>query len=251
MPHNPFSISRFRKHDNGTGSVDAQTSLPKPTMQSHVPTQNVKDQNVATPSLKAPRDLWKQAFDSLSQKDRDALRAPDANVSQGDASSKIAAIEEVIGVTKRKYEEYCQRGWHTKKGDTTRETNVRIRTKEILCSALEFKQIVDQGLKFDPSGYGTIVWAAVSGALTLMQNDKDKMEAIYDSAAVMTAILPKYAIIESQYRDQPAQEQAAFEDRILDLYAALLRYAAHIKVKENHASAGKFWPLHTRHSQDG
>lgn len=246
-----FSKERWRNHDTGTGSMDAQTSLPTPTTQSNVPAQSVQAQNVATAPLKAPRDLWKEAFDVLSQKDRDALRAPDANVSQGDASSKIAAIEEVIGVTERKYEEYCQRGWYTKKGDTTRETNMRIRTKEILCSALEFKHIVDQGLKFDPSGYGTIVWAAVSGALTLMQNDKDKMEAIYDSAAVMTAILPKYAIIESQYRDQPTQEQAAFENRILDLYADLLRYAAHIKAKENHSSAGKFWTLDIEYPQDG
>jgi len=45
----------------------------------------------------------------------------------------------------------------------------------------------------------------------------------------MARILPKYAVVESQYRDQPLQEQAAFEDRLIAVYTALLQYASEAK----------------------
>jgi hypothetical protein len=144
----------------------------------------------------------------------------------------------VIDLTKREYKDYCTRGWHTKKGDKTKETNVRIRAKETLCSALQFKDIIDNGLQFDPSGYGKIVWGVISGALRLLQNNMDRVDAIFDSAAEMAKILPKYAIVEAQYRDRPLQEQGALEERIVNVYSALLQYTAEAQKGLNQSIAG-------------
>lgn len=115
---------------------------------------------------------------------------------------------------------------------------MRIRSKEIMCAALQFKEIVDAGLKFDPSGYGTIVWGVLSGALTLVKNDKDKIDAVFDSAAAMARFLPKYAIIEDHYRDRPTQDQNVFEDQIVQVYLAILKYAACVQKELNRSVTG-------------
>ena len=152
--------------------------------------------------------------------------------------SQLDAVEKVKELTVVKYEAFCRRGWHTEKGDTIKETNVRIKAKEIMCSALQFKGIVDAGLKFDPSGYGTIVWGVLSSVLQLVQNDKEKVDAVFDSAAVMARFLPKYAIIEDQYRDRSTQEQNGFEDFIQAVYVAILKYAACVQKELSQSVAG-------------
>ena len=131
------------------------------------------------------RDIWKEAFDSLPQQERDALRAFDENDRKENIPPKIIAVENVIKVTQSEYEEYSKRSWHIRRGDITRETNLRILAKETLISALKFKDIIDQGLKFDPSGYGTVVWVVVSGAMTLVQNDNDRVVAVFGASTVM------------------------------------------------------------------
>lgn len=54
-------------------------------------------------------------------------------------------------VMELKYGSYCLRGWHIRKVDRTKEMNVQVRAKEMLCSAPQFKSMVDAGLKFDTS----------------------------------------------------------------------------------------------------
>ena len=190
------------------------------------------------PRKKVTRDLWNEAFALLSQEECDVLRPAGRDGKPGDLISQQGAVENVIKLTEVKYKEFCRRGWHTGKGDTIKETNVRIKAKEIMCSALQFKDIVDAGLKFDPSGYGTIVWGVLSGVLTLVQNDKEKVDAVFDSAAVMARFLPKYAIIEHHYRDRTTQEQNAFENLIQEVYVAILKYAAYVQKGLSQSVAG-------------
>lgn len=144
-----------------------------------------------------------------------------------------------MDLTEVKYQEYCKRGWHTKKGDTTKETNIKVKAKEIMCAALQFDGIVKAGLKFDPSGYGMTVWGVLSGVLTLVQNDKDRANAVFDSAAVLARYLPKYAIIEDHYRDRQTQQQKAFEDQIRNVYTSILKYAACVQKQLDISVAGK------------
>jgi hypothetical protein len=211
---------------------------PEPAARLPAANQAVPPQGNNPPQKKVVRDLWSEAFASLSQEDREVLRPAGRDGKPGDAISQRVAVEKVLELTEVKYEEYCRRDWHTKKGDTTEETNARIKAKEIMCSALRFKDIVDAGLKFDPSGCGTIVWGVLSGVLTLLQNDKKKVDAVFDSTAVMARFLPKYAIMEDHYRDRPTQEQNAYEDQIEQVYVAILKYAACVQKELNRSVAG-------------
>lgn len=222
----------------GGGAAQSSESLARSRSPSPSPSPTPNSVRIV-PVVEHSRDLWKEAFDSLDKDQCDTLQ-DGASMGTQDA---ICTVDTVIDLTEREYKDYCTRGWHIKKGDKTKETNVRIRAKEILCSALQFKDIIDRGLKFDPSGYGTIVWGVVSGGLQLLQNDTDRAEAIFDSAAEMAKILPKYAVVEAQYRDWPLQEQAAFEGRIVAVYSALLLYAAEVKKGLDKSFAGTNpWP---------
>jgi hypothetical protein len=207
--------------------------------------QSVKPSNESSnankndgPQLAAPtkqrRDLWKEAFTSLSKDQQDALQ-DEADKSRMDS---IKTVNSVIELTEKEYKDYCARGWHTKQGDTTPETNVRIQARTILCSALQYKDVIEQGLKFDPTGYGTIVWTVVSGGLQLLQNNADRTDAVFGSAGTMSQMLSKYAIVEAQYRDWQLQEQVAFEDRLIEVYTALLRYAVDAKLELDKSLAG-------------
>ena len=228
--------SSFRHSKDKSSSEDAMPGSQRlgPEPDARKPAVSSQDNK----SLKAPRDLWDEAFVSLSQEDRNALQPPRSAGRASDIMSRQMEVEKVIELTEIKYKEYCRRGWHTKKGDVSKETNVRIKAKETMCSAMQFKTFVDASLKFDPSGYGTIVWGVLSGVLTLVQNDKDKVDAVFDSAAVVARYLPRYAIIEAHYRDRPTQEQTAFENQIMHVYAAILKYAACVQKELNRSVAG-------------
>ncbi|KAG6355225.1 hypothetical protein INS49_004306 [Diaporthe citri] len=108
-----------------------------------------------------------------------------------------------------------------------------------MCAALQFDDIVKVGLMFDPSGYGTIVWGVLSGVLKLVQNDKNRADAVFESAAVLAKFLPKYAIIEDHYRDRQTQEQKAFEDQIRNVYASILKYSACVQKQLDLSIAGR------------
>lgn len=209
------------------------SSIPSTVVTSTAP----KPDGTANPKV---RNLWQEAQEQLSDRQRDIL-----NISKNDEQLKLPdlsddILETVIKRTEEEYKNYNLRGWHSKKGDKTRETNVRIQAKEILCSALEFKSFVDSGMKFDPSGYGVIVWTVVSGGLQLLQNDKDRLEAVFDSSAVLSRLLPKYAIVESQYLDWKTDKQKTFEDLIIEVYAALLRYAAEVSIELGIKTGSKY-----------
>lgn len=173
------SLFKSKKDKEAKGLADgghaSAVKGPGPELAASPPTatQAVPPQGNSPPQTNVPRDLWSEAFATLSPEDREFLRPVGGDEKPSDASSQLAAVEDVMERTEVKYKEYSQRGWHTKKGDTTKETNIRVKAKDIMCSALQFKNIVDAGLKFDPTGYGTIVWGVVSGLLTLVQNDKE------------------------------------------------------------------------------
>lgn len=190
------------------------------------------------PQEKVVRDLWSEAFASLPENDQQILRPADQDGTPADRAAQLATVEKVMELTEVKYKDYCKRGWHTRRGDTTKETNIKIKAKEIMCAALQFDDIVKAGLKFDPSGYGTTVWGVLSGVMTLVQNDKNRADAVFDSAAVLARYLPKYAIIEDHYRDRKTQEQKFFEDQIKNVYTSILRFTACVQKELNISIAG-------------
>ena len=92
-----------------------------------------------------PKNLWQDAFDKLDDDKKAILEA------LGD--SRII-VETVIKQTEEKYKEYKEGGFKIKRGNGKSEINVRDAAKKILKSALRFKDLIDAGVKFDPTGHG-------------------------------------------------------------------------------------------------
>lgn len=229
-----LSKSPIKEHGGRVqGSVPVVPTAPQTTDPAITPLGHDKIQENGV------RNLWREAFTSLPQDDREILPVPDGDGTPGDKASHLAAVERVKELTEVKYEEYCKRGWHTKKGDTTKETNIKIKAQDIMCAALKFDSIVKAGLKFDPSGYGATVWGVLSGVLTLVQNDKDRADAVFDSVEVLARFLPKYAIIEDHYLDRKTQHRNRFEDQIKNVYISILKYAACVQKELNRSLPGK------------
>jgi len=92
-----------------------------------------------------PKNLWQDAFGKLDDDKKATLEA------SGDNS---IIVEKVIKQTEEKYKEYKESGWKIKRGKGKSEINVRDEAKKILISALRFKDLIDAGVQFDPTGHG-------------------------------------------------------------------------------------------------
>ena len=114
----------------GFQRLESELDATNPS-RSNARNQAVESQDNNAPQGKVARDLWSEAFASLSQEDRNALQPAGSNGKPGTTLSQQMEVEKVMELTEIKYEEYCRRGWHTKKGDLSKDTNVRIKAKEI------------------------------------------------------------------------------------------------------------------------
>ena len=97
--------------------------------------------------------------------------------------------------------------------------------RDILYSALKFKDIVDTRMALDPSEYSTIVWTIISAGLQMLKYYNDRRDAVFESAAILAKLLPKYFVVEEHYLDWKINQQAAFRGSIISVYTALLRFA--------------------------
>lgn len=103
------------------------------------------------------RDLWAEAWNSeeVGEERRSLLRAE----WEGEETNSQELVSGVIEHTQDKLATYEKR-W----GSDNEKTAAGI-AKSILLSALMVKDLVDAGLKFDPTGYGSSAWAVVSFGL--------------------------------------------------------------------------------------
>lgn len=115
-----------------------------------------------TGGLPSPRNLWEEAWnsDEVGEKRRTILggKEQDKKPAQTD-SQKL--VDDVITNTQDKMARYKAR-WGS---DHEKSTLNNART--ILLSALKVKDLIDAGVKFDPTGYGAAAWTVVSFSLTV------------------------------------------------------------------------------------
>jgi hypothetical protein len=180
---------------------------------------------VSKEQVRSRRDLWKEALEKLSEDWRDVIEGLVIG-SLGSPGSLEGYVKSVISTTRSEYKAYCMRGWHTKKGDQTAETNLRIQTKEVLCCALKFDKLIQDTATLDPTGICGAVWGVIAGGLQLLQNDQARVAAVFDSASVLARYLVKYELLETHYRDRHTDGKDHFEDCMIEAYVALLGYAS-------------------------
>ncbi len=111
------------------------------------------------------RDLWRAAFESLSDEEKSAL-GPSTNQNTTRPPSHL--VDEIIDLTREKCAQYEAGGWHVKR-EGREDINVREKAKSLICSALVVKDLIDAGLQFDVSGYGALAWSVVSFGLQVCE----------------------------------------------------------------------------------
>ncbi|KAK3354077.1 hypothetical protein B0T25DRAFT_545945 [Lasiosphaeria hispida] len=223
-----------------------------------------------TPVQASPRDLWKEAWESpkLDAEAKELLKRPWRNPEttvaskssesargmkrvktartksprsvgetfasrdglaavSGTAAKDSAYIDEVIDHTRDRLAEY-QRRW----GSDTKGTAAGM-ARNVLTSALTAKELIDAGLKFDVSGYGACAWSVLSFGLTLVQNDKARMELSLAASGFLADLLARYAKTQTYYRklslEYAESQTKELEDAIVDVYIAILKYSAAVK----------------------
>jgi hypothetical protein len=178
---------------------------------------------------KEPRDLWREAVEKLDEKQRTTLGLLD--MAESPPPSAVNAIEDVVQKTEKNLEAYNTSG-QMKRRDGKVLINVRENAKKILRGTLRVKDIIDAGVKFDPSGYASTAWGIISLGLQLAQNDVQRIDDVFSASAFLTHILARYANIEANYRDETVRDVEHLENHLVAVYKAILEYSA--KVQENH-----------------
>jgi hypothetical protein len=130
---------------------------------------------------RSPKDLWQSAFDQLDQNEQDVLLQRNiSTTSNKDDENHLRTtrlINEVIKLTKERYEEYQQGGIKIRRL-TGEDIDLRKMSRKIIDAALSFKDIINAGVAFDPTGHAASAWAVVSLGLTVsLENNVEDSEA--------------------------------------------------------------------------
>lgn len=109
------------------------------------------------------RDFWAEAWNSneVGEQRRALLEGKKEDQKPSHATSQ-KLVDGLIAKTPDKMATYTAR-WGSD------EKTALGRARSILVSALTVKDLIDAGLKFDPTGYGSAAWAVVSFGLTVIR----------------------------------------------------------------------------------
>ena len=136
------------------------SNIESPTNQPGYPLVRTESSNGS-----GTRDLWRAAFESLSDNEKSAL---DPSINQNPNKPPSHLVDEVIHLTREKCVQYEAGGWHIRR-EGREDINVREKAKSLICSALVVKDLINAGLQFDASGYGALAWSVVSFGLQVCE----------------------------------------------------------------------------------
>ncbi|KAL3451721.1 hypothetical protein BJX65DRAFT_223861 [Aspergillus insuetus] len=246
--HDSLQISATKAQSGGhSASIAANTPFTTRT-DAHV----VKESESAK---RTPRNLWQEAVAQLTTEQKTILGMVHAPGSP--PPSAVESIKTVVQDTKKNLTTYQSRG-KIKHRDGTVAFDVRANAQKILRGALRVKDIIDAGVKFDPTGYGMLTvsprshtiyvrltvfalassaWGVISLGLQLVQNDVDRIDAVFSASALLTDTLSRYANIEANYRDPTFEATRDMEDKIVLVYKAILEFSAEVR-QQHSASVG-------------
>ncbi|KAI3032177.1 hypothetical protein CBS76997_11403 [Aspergillus niger] len=169
------------------------------------------------------KDFWQMAYEALTESDPNSIAVlfPLTGTKSQDIGKARTRekLDEVVEATKAQYKE--------KQG----KDGIRATADKILNSVLSFQDVVDNIVKFDPTGYASSAWAIVSLGLTMAKNHADLRGALCDSSEYLADLLARCAFIEEQYygdRD-PNIVNVEKERSIVRVYVAILRYSAEVR----------------------
>ncbi|OJJ71136.1 hypothetical protein ASPBRDRAFT_30878 [Aspergillus brasiliensis CBS 101740] len=168
------------------------------------------------------RNLWQEAYNALDEKQRQNMNPVEVHEQSSDnhdvdSNPVCKRLDEVIQTVKAQYEIRM-----SKRGDS----QLRDAASKILAATLSYKEIISAIVVFDPTGHASSAWTVVSLGLTMTQNYRDQQMAWFQSSAILTDTLARYAVVEKLYRDESSELNDKIEDAILRVYIAVIKYAA-------------------------
>ncbi|GKZ32465.1 hypothetical protein AbraIFM66950_001918 [Aspergillus brasiliensis] len=203
----------------------AKPTTPKPAQGKSNGTAAAKPK--PNPAMVQPeRNLWEEAWKSVDVGDANRKRLTqkwqDRNINRiGKLPQEY--VEGVMELTKNKLRIHQER-WPSKtKG------NAYDRAGSILKSVMTVKALGDVVVKFDPTGYASIAWAVVSFGLTLIQNNQERMQRIWEASEYLAVLLARYSRIEALYHRVQVGNATELGDAIVNVYICVLQYSAKVK----------------------
>ncbi|RAH65650.1 uncharacterized protein BO66DRAFT_423324 [Aspergillus aculeatinus CBS 121060] len=158
------------------------------------------------------RNLWEVAGERLDKKHREILE-------QESATHITDAIKGVIETTEEKYREYKEGGLKIRKREGG-QIDVRETAKNIILYALQAQELVKALVSFDPTGHASSAWSVVSFGLTLIQNNFQRRDDIFEAA-------------------DRVESNRGLEDALVEVYIAILQYTAEVKEAEKESKADR------------
>ncbi|GLA23066.1 hypothetical protein AnigIFM63326_006692 [Aspergillus niger] len=172
------------------------------------------------------RNLWEEAWTSVDVGDANRKRLTqkwqNRNINRIGKLPK-EYVEGVMELTKSKLRLHQERWPSKSKG------NAYDRASSILKSIMTVQALGDVVVKFDPTGYASIAWAVVSFGLTLIQNNQERMQRIWEASEYLAVLLARYSRIEAHYHRVQVANATELGDAIVNVYICVLQYAAKVK----------------------
>ncbi|KAL3251159.1 hypothetical protein ABHI18_010792 [Aspergillus niger] len=218
------TVFRGRKRDK-----DMRLTAPKPNASDVTTDPDAKGgpanskYDIFQPSNDNTKGFWQMAYDALTESDPNSIAVlfPLTGTKSQDAANARTReiLDEVVEATKAQYKK------------TQGKNGIRAAADKILNSVLSFQDVVDNIVKFDPTGYASSAWAIVSLGLTMAKNHADLRGSLFGSSAYLADLLARCAFIEEQfYGDRDPNIVNVEKGRsIVRVYVAILRYSAEVR----------------------
>jgi hypothetical protein len=114
---------------------------------------NSKTENNST------KDYWQIAYNELTESDRNTLATPFLVGATHHREAGCRQTKEILEQVVKATESQCRENWN--------KNSIQATTHRILSSALSFQDVVNNTVRFDPTGYASSAWATVSLGLTV------------------------------------------------------------------------------------
>ncbi|KZF24380.1 ankyrin [Xylona heveae TC161] len=160
------------------------------------------------------RNLWQEAFGSLSQNDQAHLQFDDQN---------IAIIpSQMLNYVKDKKQECLNKRWVFRKRNQD-EVMIRDIFEKIARWINKFKEIGDVVIQYDP-GHAALPWAGVRFLLQLALNDVQVYGTMLEGIEIVSRVITQYAEIEKNNLRETSTTGSILQDALVKIYKTALLF---------------------------
>ncbi|KAI4853103.1 hypothetical protein E4T44_01049 [Aureobasidium sp. EXF-8845] len=219
QPPPPYQAVAFTPRDNTLHIPIPQRPSDKHNKSPSRPTTPSPSPTVSKKSLHhhllLTQNLWQEAAERLPEKDKKSLEIPKS----GTSTTNI--IEDALAGVRNGEERVTKNllTIKTKRGEVPLRHYVDKLTKVMI----QFREIGDTLVQYDP-GHAALPWAGVRLLLNIAVNDSSSFQDMAEGIELISAMITRYAVVESLYLLEDSSLKAQLTNGITKLYVAILKY---------------------------